>query len=148
MRVLLRRFAEFGHEGTASHIRIGGWRCCGLELPWRDNQRNVSRVPAGLYALVPIPEKRTYYLVGSGVVRLYEEASLTDRWGIRFDIANTVDEILGCIAIGKSLGFLGGNLAVLESRSAMWQMLDSLSWDMGHELLIQDRFGGFTWTND
>ena len=35
--------------GTFGQFRIGDYQChCG-ELPWRDNSRNVSCIPAGIY---------------------------------------------------------------------------------------------------
>src|SRR3990167_9106461 len=39
-----------GDDGTFGHLVLdSGFRCVMLELPWRDNQRGRSCVPAGRY---------------------------------------------------------------------------------------------------
>lgn len=143
MRLLLKRFAEFGAEGTASWIIAGHWRCCALELPWRDNLRYISRIEPGLYRLIHVPDKDTHYLVGDGVVQLEEEAEESDRWGIRFDHGNAVADIRGCILVGLMHGFLGPDFAALSSRSAHAQLMEQLSWGGPNEILVSDELGGW-----
>jgi len=145
MRVLLYRFAEFGDEGTAGHLEVEGWRAAILELPWRDNRRNVSRLPSGLYALELDAELPTYYLIGETCSR-YPEPGVA-RSACRFDVANFARQLRGCLAIGTAHGFLEGSreLAVLRSRVARDQLLELLAWDRENELLIEDRFGGYAY---
>lgn len=44
----INRIAECELQ-TLDLMRCGDYACCGLELPWKDNQREVSRIPAGTY---------------------------------------------------------------------------------------------------
>ncbi len=143
MRIMLKRFAEFGAEGTVSLITAARWRCFGMELAWRGNERNISRIPPGLYQLKTHNDGLTYALVGDGVVQYESQAEESDRWGIRFDRANLAAQLRGCIAVGQTFGFIGNDLAVQSSRPAHRQLMELLSWQSQNEILIQDRFGGW-----
>lgn len=83
-----------------------------LELPWRDNHANISRVPAGTYTATftesPHFNKKTYLLTG-----------VKDRTSIRIHSANLPHELKGCIALGEKLGVLNGERALLNSRQAV-----------------------------
>lgn len=62
-----------------------------VELPWRNNERNVSCIPAGVYDCI----RRD-----SGV---FEVTCVTERDGILFHTANTTRDIKGCIGIGTGI---------------------------------------------
>lgn len=65
-----------------------------LELPWLNNKIKQSCIPAGSYRCERTwsPKLQRYE---------YEVMSVPGRKGIRFDIANYVKDLLGCIALGK-----------------------------------------------
>ncbi len=83
-----------------------------LELPWRDNAPNYSRIPAGVYTATytesPHFNKKTYLLTG-----------VKDRTSIRIHSSNFPHELKGCIALGEKLGILNGERALLNSRQAV-----------------------------
>ena len=71
----------------------GGKICSTLELPWRRNQRNVSRIPSG-------PTYRVNYLARSASGRykdVYHVLDVPSRSGILFHAGNTTRDTRGCI---------------------------------------------------
>jgi hypothetical protein len=87
----------------------GKFVCCTLELPWRDNEPNFSRIPTETYVCRRYSSPRfgeTFVvLVGQG------------RTHILFHTGNTVDDIRGCILVGEAFGWMGNNLrGVINSR--------------------------------
>lgn len=93
-----------------------GWRSYSIELPWRDNARNVSRIPAGRYAVQwtfsPRFRREMYVLDG-----------VPGRSGIRIHSGNLAGDtalgwrshFAGCIGLGQRVGRLRGQRAVLTS---------------------------------
>jgi len=63
-----------------------------LELPWRDNKKNVSCIPAGIYPIRPI-------IRPNGDWALLLE-NVKNRTAILIHVANYAREIKGCIAVG------------------------------------------------
>lgn len=62
-----------------------------LELPWKDNKKNVSCIPPGIY-------KATHEMHDKGwVVRIHD---VPDRSGILIHIGNYIRDIEGCILLG------------------------------------------------
>jgi hypothetical protein len=93
----------------------GRVECLTLELPWRDNQRNISCIPACRYICRMITRPN-----GS---REYEVTNVRGRTAILFHSGNTVRDIQGCILPGSRFGTLRHNdgvtnRAVLESKAA------------------------------
>jgi hypothetical protein len=93
-----------------------GFSCYTLELPWRENQRNISCIPKGeynvkirispkygkVYHVKEVPN-RTFILIHSG------------NWA--GDVSKGYrSHVNGCLLLGKSRGKLAGQLAVLNSR--------------------------------
>ena len=64
-----------------------------LELPYLNNERNLSCIPTGSYNVKLTPSLRHGGL-------LYEVLDVPGRDGIRFDKANYFSELKGCIAVG------------------------------------------------
>lgn len=118
-RIILERF-ETSDQGTFGKIRIKNEIFYTLELPWRDNIRNISCIPAGVYECrfsMSARFKRPMYLV-SGV---------NHRDGIRIHSANyagDVDQGLksnlsGCIALGLHTGVMSKQKCILLSQPAV-----------------------------
>lgn len=82
--------------------------CKTLELPWRDNQKGISCIPAGEYKLSPYPSSR--------FGEVYIVNDVPNRTGILIHTGNTASDIEGCILVGDSYGKLNGKRAVLNSR--------------------------------
>jgi len=67
-----------------------------LELPWKDNQRNKSCIPAGTYEC-SWEENRKF--PGISVARVHD---VKNRTGILIHPFNVITESEGCISVGKS----------------------------------------------
>jgi hypothetical protein len=104
-----------------------------LELPWRDNQRDLSCIPAGEYVCVwrDSPSKGPCYHV----------TNVNDRGWILIHAGNWAGDtekgfrtdVLGCILIGTRHGRLAGQRAVIRSRPAMLRFMEELN---GESLLL------------
>lgn len=88
-----------------------------LERPWRNNQRNQSCIPTGVYEAVFLAQ------TDSGKFRnVYELQAVPDRSDILIHSGNVVDDTRGCLLIGLSRGHQDGKPAVLESRAALAEL--------------------------
>jgi len=80
-----------------------------LELPWRNNARRVSCIPAGVYKLDIFYHSPIY-----GVVPLVE--NVPGRDGILLHAGNLPEDTKGCIIVGSRFGLLDHQDAVLRSK--------------------------------
>ena len=104
-------------DGTFGELLFDGELFCKtLELPWRDNKRNVSCIPLGLYRCI----RRSSRHFGM----VYEVVDVPERDGILFHPGNLISDIRGCIAVGMSYGYLGSVRGVLNSRLAFNKLMD------------------------
>lgn len=106
---LIRHFdCEFGMFGKQGDLYT-------LERSWHQNKPNISCIPAGTY-----PLKRTIFHKGG--YETFEIVNVPGRTEIKFHIANTIDELEGCIALGLGIGCVGNNTglhwAVTSSKQA------------------------------
>ena len=137
IRIGLRRL-EHTDDGTFGvFILPQGAFCYSLELPWKDNQRNVSCIPLGEYLCTPrfsnkfgktyhvqnVPD-RSYILIHAG--NLGGDTSL-----------GRTTHLAGCIAPGQYLGTIEGQRAVLSSRSALSRLHSALGWK-DFTLVVED----------
>jgi hypothetical protein len=85
-----------------------------IERPWLGNARNISCIPGGEYETHFLPRS------ASGKYRnVYHLQDVSQRSGILIHNGNLVSHSRGCIIIGEKPGYLGGQRAVLSSRSAL-----------------------------
>ena len=90
-----------------------------LERPWLNNSPNVSCIPAGTYQVDYLHRsasgkyKRCYWIKG-----------VPGRSAILIHSGNIVDHSKGCLIIGKRRGWLAGQRAVLNSRTALGELYD------------------------
>lgn len=84
-----------------------------LELPWLDNKRDISCIPAGTY----VCKWTKSGLFKSGT---YEVQNVPSRSGIRLHIANYFNQIKGCIALGMTLADINkdGQIDTVSSKVA------------------------------
>ena len=78
-----------------------------LELPWKANAHNISRIPAGVYPAFRFLSPHIGY-------ELFQLANVPDRVGVDIHIGNTMKDTAGCILVGEALE---GD-AITESREA------------------------------
>lgn len=111
MNLTLTRYADNG-RATLGLLKVGNTVLYTLEDAWRDNQRNVSCIPAGTYHCVPHGwENKTW----ATVKRSYELTHVPGRTGILIHAGNTDADTQGCILVG--LGVRVGTLT--DSRKAL-----------------------------
>ena len=110
-------------QGTPGILQVGPWWCHTLELPWRDNQPNVSCIPAGEYPIEQVTASRS--ICGRRV--LYLVQNVPGRSGILLHAgtwAGNKDQgfkadSLGCPLMGYRTGRLQSQRAILSSRVAV-----------------------------
>jgi len=125
MNATLFRIRRSDH-GTEGVLALGDFRCFTLELPWKQNTRNLSCIPAGEYTVsirisprygriywVMKVEDRSYILIHSGNWAGDSEKGLNTHTN-------------GCILLGEKRGYLAGQRAVLLSRKAIRRFMNKL----------------------
>ena len=120
---------ERSDHGTFGSLFYEDFSCYTLELPWRDNQRNISCIPTGeyhvdirlspkygrIYWVRKVPN-RSYILIHSG------------NWaGDTSKGLNT--HVNGCILLGEKKGWLQGQRAVLNSRITVRRFMEKLIYE-------------------
>ncbi len=109
-------------DGTNGHLEYSGKVICNtIELPWKNNERQVSWIPEGKYILKKrYSEKYKWHVEVTGV---------KDRSAILFHPANNAKlELRGCIApvtkiFGAGLGLLSRK-AFVELKTLLYPELD------------------------
>ncbi len=102
--------------------------CSTFELPDRNNQPNISCIPAGEYPLKMI--------VSPKYGPCYKVHKVPGRTNILIHTGNTVDDTKGCIIPCSSYGLLNGKIAGLSSRVAYIRLKAILAGD-NHTLTIE-----------
>jgi len=110
--------------------------CLSVELPWRNNEPNISCIPDGQYLCDPLSHARfgrCFYVKDKN-----GEPTFGGRSEILIHPANLPKEIRGCIAPGTSFGVVNGALGVLSSGKALAKLADFVGFK---------RFSLFIWNN-
>src|SRR5436190_1221295 len=109
--VLLKRFSDDGKQtlGTLSFVKNDGqlFDCKTLELPFKNNQSNISCIPAGTYTCKYTRSNRMSK-PGHDVFT-YEVLNVRGRAGIRIHSANFFTQLLGCVALGSEHRDINGD---------------------------------------
>ena len=125
-RAVLIRF-QTGNQGTFGKIVVGAQSWFTGELPWMDNQNDISCIPVGIYRA-----KQTFSPHMGRIT--YELSGVSKRANVRIHSANLMGsvasgfktQLLGCIALGEQMGTMDGQKCLLLSRSAIRQFEDAL----------------------
>lgn len=97
--------------GTFGFFHLEGMKLWTVERPWLNNRRRVSCIPDGSYPCAP----RRFHRGGYEAIEIQE---VPDRSYIMFHIANSCDELAGCVAPGMGRGVHKGKWAVTNSTGA------------------------------
>ena len=127
------------NQGTEGLLVSEDFNCRTLELPWRENRRQISCIPAGIYDV----EMRLSNKYG----RIYWVRKVPDRTYILIHSGNYAGDkskgfkshVMGCILLGKKSGYLGGQVAVLNSRIMVRSFMEELEYEP-FKLRIQEAF--------
>lgn len=120
--VLERKHSAPKYTSGILHIYANNlvWACYTLELPWKNNQPQVSCIPAGTYTCRRINSPK----FGD----TFEVCGVPKRSGILFHPGNSVPkDSRGCILLGVSLNLTGGHAYLEASRAAMRTFRQMLS---------------------
>jgi hypothetical protein len=79
-----------------------------LELPWRDNQRNISRIPEGVYLM-------ERYISPKHGYEVFKLRDVPGRDDIEIHIGNYIRDTLGCPLVGNGWTVLNGLPALTQS---------------------------------
>ena len=128
LKIYLKRTEESDH-GTFGYLAVPevGFCCYTAELPWKDNKRGESCIPTGTYTLLPFSSEKhpnTFIL-----------QNVPGRDSILIHVGNYAgDESKGfksdsdgCILLGKGLGYLGRQRAVISSKQAIKEFVELVS---------------------
>jgi hypothetical protein len=121
--ILLERFG-YTPLGTFGRLIYGDKRYFTVERPWENNRRFVSCIPEGRYKVIwhNSPKfGRTLAVIG-GTVSLHQNEKF-ERYAILFHAANTMDDLNGCIGVGRSLGYVNNKWAITSSADAIKEFL-------------------------
>lgn len=95
---------------TISQIEFLDFSCVGLELPWRDNQQDISCIPEGVY------EYEVKYSVRAKRDVIWING-VEGRTSIQMHPGNYTRQILGCILPGDAIKHLDGDKVLDVSNS-------------------------------
>ncbi len=131
VRVAILIRLQSSDQGTFGLLRTPlGFQACTAELPWRDNARSLSCIPAGAYEAVwtfsPTFRRMMYVLTGTA-----------PREGIRLHAGNLAGDVrrglkthfLGCIGLGLGYGFIHGQRAIVRSAPAVLAFQEHMEYE-------------------
>lgn len=129
----LFRFGEAQNKETLGGLRVVDgnevlFECCALELPWRDNQNNVSRIPDGTYVVEKLGQSPAFQYEHPWIHDEGSRYAAGDRGGIKIHVANFARQLEGCVAVGKEFRDLDGDglLDVTDSEETLEGLLDAM----------------------
>ena len=130
-------------QGTFGMLIAPGFQCYTGELPWRENERNISCIPPGEY------EVRIRISPKYGQV--YHIKDVPNRSFILIHSGNWCGDtskgyrthVNGCILLGQKRGLLLGQLAVLNSRITLRRFMDSVALEPFKLNIFENFMGGF-----
>lgn len=122
MKLLIERIDDSGVQTLGKMYVLDNnnsieFSCDTLELPWKDNKRNVSCVPSGDYKVV----KRYSPKFGNH----FHLTNVKDRSYILIHKGNYYTDIRGCILVGSDLTDINkdGHLDVISSGNTVNKLL-------------------------
>lgn len=121
--IVLERFA-YTPWGTFGRLVYDDFRAFTVERPWANNEAKKSCIPEGKYEVKWYDSPtfdRTLAIVG-GTVSLHPTTT-SKRSYILFHPANTMDDLEGCVGLGRSLGWVNNKWAIVDSGSVVKQFL-------------------------
>lgn len=124
MPIALLKRTESNDKQTLGDLTISykgkTFNCKVLELAWKNNQKNISCIPKGLYKVKP------HYSEKFG--KVYWVQDVENRSYIYFHVGNYYKDTLGCLLVGDSYSDINkdGYLDVINSRKTLDKMLKFL----------------------
>ena len=104
-----------------------------LELPWRDNQKDISCIPSGTYHTTKVFSNHFQRYV-------YTLMNVPNRDAVEIHIGNTVKDIRGCVVLGMNYSMT--DYAIVNSTIAFNSFMSIMPSEF--DLIILDSVGGVT----
>ena len=137
---MILHLVRFGYlpSATLGILTVGVHKICTLERPWIPNPHGAgglpreSCVPDGDYVLEPFDGSRfqNVYRLANPLLGVYTATRPAGQtWGrtaILIHVGNTIDDVIGCIAVGTAHSVNGGRNVVLRSGEAMNRIRQAL----------------------
>lgn len=111
MKITIERYIYSNYSVVGKLYIDGEFECYTLENPELNNIKNESCVVEGKYLLKPWDSPKF-----GECFKIFDPPNRTD---ILIHVGNTSIDTQGCILVGKNLGALREEFAVLNSRAAM-----------------------------
>ena len=117
-------------DGTFGSLFIDNFHCVTIELPWKNNKRNVSCIPEGEYILTPYTSRK--------FGQCYAVMDVPGRFGVLIHTGNYAGDkskgkkahSSGCILVGYKRAIAGnGQALVTSSRTTMGRLRAYLGHD-------------------
>jgi len=116
--ILVRQYHK---THTSGILIVNGEIFYTMERPWLNNRRNASCIPSGEYSVVFLPRSAS-----GKYKKVWHVLNVKNRSGILIHNGNLVAHSRGCLILGAKAGQLSGRPAVLQSRTAMRKLLESV----------------------
>lgn len=122
MKAHLIRLRDDGVQTLGALVVYDGlnkvFDCVTLELPWRGNKTNMSCIPRGIYNVT----HRESSKCGN---HLHIE-DVKNRSYILIHVANYVDQLRGCVAVGNNFADINGDgeIDITSSRNTLIKLVD------------------------
>jgi len=134
---------QTGDQGTRGIAWLPGFWAHSLELPWRDNQTNISCIPAGEYDIEFVTARRRI----GGLRQMYWLREVDNRTGVLIHPGTFAGDkrkgfkssVLGCILLGHDIGTYKQQQAIFETRGAVLALHDALNRQPA-KLIIKEGF--------
>lgn len=138
MRLILER-EQYTDKQTLGTLYVYNgpsllYECKTLELPWINNERNVSCIPNGTYKTKVVSSSPSFKYKHIDIL------DVPDRTFIKVHRGNFYHQILGCILVGTSWSDINndGLLDVVSSKVALDNILKHTNEDID-KIIIRDR---------
>lgn len=152
MKGILTRFAYLPNC-TLGWMEYGPLRLATMERPWIPNPKGAggmpkrSCVPDGQYRVMPFSGSKftDVYCLANELLGVWPTAvpNANDGWGraaILIHAGNTVDNVIGCIAVGDKHVMQAGEHIILNSKAALAKLCEFLG-KTNHTLQIRPSYG-------
>ncbi len=131
--VRMSRFASHPEHGTYAPLSIDGQPMCVTLEPYnRDNESNISCIPAGPYICKRI-KSPTYGWT-------FEITNVQGRTNVLFHWGNRDNNTEACILVGEEFGTLYGDWAILSSKKAFKEFMNVMKNETEFLLTITESY--------
>jgi hypothetical protein len=138
MELRLKRFGWTWEATFGVLTAPGGLEMFTIERAWRDNEARISCIPTGVYTLVRHESEKypdAWALVGDTVSHYPEPGKM--RSAILIHPANHASELAGCIAPGRTIAWIGGQIGVASSRDACEELYQLIARNYDPRLRVE-----------